>query len=67
VPDLAYAPGPATGALTYKPIPPKRLDALIVRNGYDAQSSSKWGDPVLPGAPEFDLATRPRRTRPAVP
>jgi secreted PhoX family phosphatase len=43
------------GQLTFKPIPPNRLDTLIVPNGYEQAVVVKWGDPVLPGAPEFDV------------
>ncbi|MET8039572.1 PhoX family phosphatase [Micromonospora sp. NPDC005215] len=47
--------GVGNGALTFKPIPPNKLDTLVVPNGYDHAVVIKWGDPVLPGAPEFDL------------
>ena len=46
---------PATGALTFKPIPPNTLDTVIVPNGYDQSVVLAWGDPVVPGAPEFDI------------
>ncbi|MET8153269.1 PhoX family protein, partial [Actinoplanes sp. NPDC049668] len=44
------------GPLTFKPIPPNRLDSLIVPNGYDSAVVMRWGDPVLPGAPALDIA-----------
>jgi uncharacterized protein len=47
-------PAPGDGALTFKPIPPNKLDSLIVPNGYDHAVLIKWGDPVVPGAPAFD-------------
>jgi uncharacterized protein len=64
---VAAAPGPVAprhgrpgggpsggkGQLTFKPIPPNRLDTLIVPNGYDSAVVIRWGDPVVPGAPEF--------------
>jgi len=43
------------GALTFKPIPPNTLDSLVVPNGYDHAVVIRWGDPVLPGAPRFDV------------
>ncbi|MFF5172734.1 PhoX family protein [Micromonospora sp. NPDC000089] len=46
---------PGTGALTFKPIPPNQLDTLVVPNGYDHSVVIKWGDEVVPGAPEFNL------------
>ncbi|MEV1328311.1 PhoX family phosphatase [Micromonospora costi] len=47
--------GVGNGALTFKPIPPNKLDTLVVPNGYDHAVVIKWGDPVVPGAPEFNL------------
>ncbi|MDO3701626.1 PhoX family phosphatase [Micromonospora sp. C28SCA-DRY-2] len=46
--------GVGSGALTFTPIPPNKLDTLVVPNGYDHAVVIRWGDPVLPGAPEFD-------------
>ncbi|WP_199509428.1 PhoX family protein [Nucisporomicrobium flavum] len=43
------------GALTFKPIPPNKLDNLVVPNGYDTAVVLRWGDPVLPGAPALDV------------
>ncbi|SCL24448.1 hypothetical protein GA0070616_2918 [Micromonospora nigra] len=48
-------PDVGTGALDFKPIPPNTLDTFVVPNGYDHAVVIRWGDPVLPGAPEFDL------------
>jgi uncharacterized protein len=50
----APRPGKA-GPLTFKPIPPNQLDTLIVPNGYDSAVVMRWGDPVVAGAPEFEL------------
>jgi hypothetical protein len=44
-----------SGPLTFKPIPPNKLDTLIVPNGYDHSVVMRWGDPVLPGAPRLDV------------
>ena len=55
------AAGPAAaaparpGALTFQPVPPNKLDAVVVPAGYEYAVVIRWGDPVLPGAPEFDL------------
>ncbi|MFR9776026.1 PhoX family protein [Micromonospora sp. MS34] len=54
-PAAAPGGGVGSGALTFKPIPPNKLDTLIVPNGYDHAVVIKWGDPVVPGAPAFDL------------
>ncbi|WP_229398734.1 PhoX family protein [Micromonospora okii] len=47
--------GVGSGALTFTPIPPNRLDTLVVPNGYDHAVVIRWGDPVVPGAPAFDV------------
>ncbi|MFI7604784.1 PhoX family protein [Micromonospora sp. NPDC049366] len=47
--------GIGSGALTFKPIPPNKLDTLVVPNGYDHAVVIKWGDEVVPGAPTFDV------------
>jgi secreted PhoX family phosphatase len=52
--DLLAAPAAASGALTFKPIPPNQLDALVVPNGYDSAVVIRWGDPVVAGAPAFN-------------
>ncbi|MEH1123741.1 PhoX family protein [Micromonospora sp. CPCC 206061] len=51
----ALKPARFSGALTFKPIPPNKLDTLVVPNGYDHAVVIRWGDPVVPGAPDFDL------------
>ena len=44
-----------SGPLTFKAIPPNKLDNLVVPNGYDSAVVMRLGDPVLPGAPELDI------------
>ncbi|ROP27627.1 hypothetical protein EDD30_0313 [Couchioplanes caeruleus] len=51
----AAAPPSAGGELTFVPIPPNTLDAVIVPHGYDSAVVIRWGDPVLPGAPPLDV------------
>jgi secreted PhoX family phosphatase len=55
---VTYKPGRPgrAGPLTFRPIPPNTLDNLVIPNGYDHAVVIRWGDPVVPGAPEFDLA-----------
>ncbi|MCO8275420.1 PhoX family phosphatase [Actinoplanes sp. TRM 88003] len=50
----APKPGKA-GKISFKAIPPNTLDNLVVPNGYDSAVVIRWGDPVVAGAPEFDL------------
>ncbi len=54
-PEAAAASRAKAGRLTFKPIPPNKLDSLIVPNGYDHAVVLRWGDPVLPGAPGLDV------------
>ncbi|GAC56199.1 putative phosphatase [Gordonia hirsuta DSM 44140 = NBRC 16056] len=48
--DPGLPPGMRFGAVA-----PNTEDALIVPDGYRQQVVIRWGDPVLPGAPEFDF------------
>nr|MDT0661383.1 PhoX family phosphatase [Micromonospora sp. DSM 115978] len=53
---LRQARTPAgAGELSFKPIPPNRLDTFVVPNGYDHSVVIRWGDPVLPNGPELDV------------
>jgi uncharacterized protein len=49
------APQSGPSRLTFKPIPPNRLDTFIVPNGYDHAVVIRWGDEVIPGAPALDV------------
>ena len=40
--------------LTFAPVAPNNRDNVTVPVGYDYDVIVKWGDAVLPGAPEFD-------------
>ncbi|MET0417476.1 MAG: PhoX family phosphatase [Actinoplanes sp.] len=51
----AASAGGRPGALTFTPVPPNELDRVVVPGGYDHAVVIRWGDPVLPGAPAFDL------------
>ena len=49
------------GPISFKAIPPNKLDTLIVPNGYDHAVVLRWGDPVLPGAPGLDVTRQTAR------
>ncbi|MEH1012345.1 PhoX family phosphatase [Micromonospora sp. CPCC 206060] len=55
VADFSARQRSGSGALTFKPIPPNRLDNLVVPNGYDHSVVIRWGDEVVPGAPDLDV------------
>jgi uncharacterized protein len=59
--EAAAASTAKAGRLTFTPIPPNRLDATIVPNGYDHAVVMRWGDPVLPGAPGLDVGRQTAR------
>ncbi len=42
----------------FDPVAPNTADAVTVPDGYDQRVVIRWGDPVLPGAPEFDFANQ---------
>ncbi|MCW2568963.1 MAG: hypothetical protein JWN54_3060 [Mycobacterium sp.] len=51
----ARGPRPGAGALTFRPVAPNTLDAVVVPDGYDHAVVIRWGEPVEAGAPAFDV------------
>ncbi|MDF5754460.1 PhoX family phosphatase [Spongiactinospora sp. TRM90649] len=47
--------GGGNGSLRFTAVPPNTDDKLTVPEGYRSAVVVRWGDPVLPGAPEFDF------------
>ncbi|MGH3728701.1 MAG: PhoX family protein [Micromonosporaceae bacterium] len=43
------------GGLTFQPVPPNTLDKVSIPDGYRQHLVIEWGDPVVPGAPPFDI------------
>lgn len=41
--------------LGFTPIQPNTTDAVVVPDGYDSRVVVRWGDPILPWAPDFDF------------
>lgn len=39
----------------FTPVQPNSRDAVVVPEGYQQGVVLRWGDPILPGAPEFDF------------
>ncbi|MBM7366964.1 PhoX family protein [Gordonia hydrophobica] len=46
--------GPYEG-MRFDIVKPNTEDALVTAKGYDQKVVIRWGDPVIPGAPEFDF------------
>ncbi|MEU0493283.1 PhoX family phosphatase [Nocardiopsis sp. NPDC006139] len=40
---------------TFRSVLPNNDDKVTIPNGYEQHVIVRWGDPVLPGAPEFDI------------
>lgn len=53
-PSIDHIPPPR--GLDYTPVRPNTEDAVVVPDGYTSDVVIRWGDPVLPDAPEFDYA-----------
>ncbi|GAA2814242.1 PhoX family phosphatase [Saccharopolyspora taberi] len=55
----AVLPGVASAAskqgLDFVPVRPNSEDAVVVPEGFEQGVVIRWGDPILPGAPEFDF------------
>ena len=48
------------GRTTFRPVAPNKRDAVVVPDGWRSETVIRWGDPVLPGAPAFDVANQTR-------
>ncbi len=52
------------GTARFTPVAPNKLDEVVVPDGYRSDVVIRWGDPVTPGAPEFDVnAQTPQKAR----
>ena len=47
--------GPAALDTRFTPVAPNTADAVTVPVGHSSDVVIRWGDPVVPGAPEFDF------------
>ncbi|MGE2835508.1 PhoX family protein [Mycobacterium sp. SMC-4] len=54
-PSPTSAPEPLPG-MNFASVAPNVEDAVVVADGYRQSVVLRWGDPVLPGAPAFDVA-----------
>jgi uncharacterized protein len=57
-----YRPNPTGRKLAFTPIEPNAVDDVVLADGYADRVLIAWGDPIRPGAPEFDFdAQTPER------
>jgi len=49
------AVAPASPGMDFTAVAPNKEDAVIIPDGYKQSVVISWGDPVLPGAPAFDV------------
>ncbi len=54
----ADPPGYEPGELTFESLAPSTADGVFVAPGFEVQVLISWGDPVVPGAPAFDIANQ---------
>ncbi|MDR7302112.1 PhoX family protein [Haloactinomyces albus] len=47
--------GGAAAGTDFDPVEPNTADRVVVPEGYEQGVVVRWGDPVVPGAPEFDF------------
>ncbi|MEL6115040.1 PhoX family phosphatase [Photobacterium sp. SP02] len=50
----AVAASPTSSLLNFEAVPVSTADTVVVPKGYKASPLMSWGDPIFPGAPEFD-------------
>ncbi len=55
--QTAAETSPGTGT-DFTPVAPNKADAVTVPEGYEQSVVIRWGDPVLPDAPQFDFANQ---------
>jgi secreted PhoX family phosphatase len=48
-------PGRPVPGTDFEAVPPNKLDAVTIPEGYEQRVVIRWGDPVEPGAPKFDF------------
>ncbi|TYB54775.1 PhoX family phosphatase [Nonomuraea sp. PA05] len=53
--DAARHGGSGDSDIRFTAVQPNKDDKLTIPDGYQSSVVVRWGDPVLPGAPEFDF------------
>ncbi len=57
-PRPSPSPSPEPPGTRFTPVAPNLRDEVVVPPGHGQRIVIRWGDPVLPGAPEFDFAAQ---------
>jgi len=57
-PAAAVSAAAGYKGLSFTPVPSNTIDAVTVPDGYQQAPVVRWGDPILDGAPEFDIANQ---------
>ncbi|MFL0289836.1 PhoX family protein [Mycobacterium sp. SMC-18] len=52
------APSSTPPGMRFAAVAPNREDAVVIPEGYRQSVVISWGDPVLPGAPKFDVTAQ---------
>ncbi|EHB55059.1 protein of unknown function DUF839 [Mycolicibacterium rhodesiae JS60] len=55
-PSTSAAPSAPPAGMNFTAVAPNIEDAVVIPQGYQQAVVISWGDPVLPGAPAFDVA-----------
>ncbi|KQR99600.1 phosphatase [Williamsia sp. Leaf354] len=58
-PSTPPVTGTGTGdGMNFAAVAPNTTDAVVIPAGYEQSVVIRWGDPVIPGAPEFDFTAQ---------
>ncbi|WP_116110297.1 PhoX family protein [Amycolatopsis ruanii] len=49
-------PGRPVPGTDFTPVAPNKADAVVIPDGWEQNVVIRWGDPVVTGAPKFDIA-----------
>jgi secreted PhoX family phosphatase len=55
-PTSSAAPAESPAGMKFDSVAPNTQDAVVIPDGYQQAVVIRWGDPILPGAPQFDIA-----------
>jgi len=53
----------ASGSLTFNPIKLDRTDTVRIPQNYVSNTLLRWGDPILPNAPAFDINNQTKQSQ----